>query len=144
VLAQSQDQTQNQTSGPNSDAVIVYPKGVDPQGYINTLSVQLAPGANSLTVTVNNIDGSLAAAIMASTGSQVQLTFNLDVQTATGPISVSQNFSAPLAPGESSYFNVPNFVGPGQASLQVINTGGFTTAVVFTSTPQTGNGGSGP
>jgi hypothetical protein len=119
----------------------LYPKGVDDQGYINTLSVRLAPGANSLMVTVNKIDGSLAASIMASTGSQVRLTFNLDVQTANGPISVSQDFSAPLAPGESSYFSVPNFVGPGQASLQVINRGGFTTAVILTSTPQTGNGG---
>jgi RHS repeat-associated protein len=150
--AQSQA-SQSQTSGlqpvsfetdnSSSDAVILYPKG-DGQGYINTLSVDLAPGANSLTVTVNNIDTSLSAYIMASTGSQVRLTFNLEAQTANGPISGSQNFSQALAPGDSTFFSVPNFMGPGQAALQIINTGGFTTAVILTATPQTGNWRAGP
>ena len=129
-------------SGSSSDAAIVYPQGFG-QGYANTLSLPLAPGANSLMITVKNIDASLAAQVMASTGVPVRLTLNLNVQTVNGLISGSQNFSQALAPGDSTFFSVPGFVGPGQAALEIINTGGYTTAVVFTATPQV-NSGAGP
>jgi hypothetical protein len=129
-------------SGSSSDAAILYPQGFG-QGYANTLSLPLAPGGNSLMITVKNIDTSLAAQVMASTGVPVRLTFNLNAQTANGPISGSQNFSQALAPGDSTFFSVPGFVGPGQAVLEIINTGGYTTAVVFTATPQV-NSGAGP
>jgi hypothetical protein len=158
VLAQSQAGAQSQistapsadgipaivvtASASSSDAAILYPQGFG-QGYANTLSLPLAPGANSLMITVKNIDTSLAAQVMASTGVPVRLTLNLNVQTVNGLISGSQNFSQALAPGDSTFFSVPGFVGPGQAALEIINTGGYTTAVVFTATPQV-NSGAGP
>jgi hypothetical protein len=126
-------------SGSSTDTAILYPQGFG-QGYANTLSLPLAPGANSLMITVKNIDPSLAAQVMASTGVPVRLTLNLNAQTANGPISVSQNFSQALAPGDSTFFSVPGFIGPGQAALEIINTSGYTTAVIFTATPQASSG----
>ena len=86
VLAQSQQSRQQTPCPSSSDAAIVFPRGTG-QGFRNTLSVPLAPGQNSLTLTVNNIDTSLTSYFMASTGSQVRLNLNLQAQTANGPFN---------------------------------------------------------
>jgi hypothetical protein len=123
--------------GTTADGTIVNYRNVkNPGGNTSLLTVSLAPGPNSLTYSVTNIDHSLMGqAIQLTTGDPIALSMQLNAQTAGGNASINMSNTYSLSTGETYFASVPgSFVGPGSVVMTVVNSGSYTVAVTLTST----------
>lgn len=125
----------------SKDAVVLYPAGgLEGQGSANALSVQLAPGPNGLLLTIANIDTSFMGMVMGATGVPVQLAIEIQATTQQGLVQSSFSVTQQISPGNSVFTSIPGlYVGPGQATVIVINRGGYTTAITLQAFPQSAN-----
>ncbi len=111
--------------------VVNYRNVKNPGGNTSLLTVTLAPGPNSLTYSVTNIDDSLMGqVIQATTGDPIALSIQLNAQTAGGNSSINMSNTYSLSTGETYIASVPgSFLGAGSVVMTVVNSGSYTVAV---------------
>jgi RHS repeat-associated protein len=126
-LAQSQNPNGSQTSQDQSDGAILTPASGG-----NTSSaamiVNLAPGSNTLQLTVTNIDPVMTGIpLIDSMQSEIVVSTTLTISNASGsatysgPLTQSGQSPLTLAPGQTYFQSTPGFTGPGTASITFVN-----------------------
>jgi RHS repeat-associated protein len=123
------------------DGVTLYPQGgLQGQGSANALTVQLMPGANGVLLGVTNVDTSFASDLMQAVNVPVRLNISTSASTANGSSQSSYSIVQQVPQNASIYTSLPGqFVGPGQVTAIIVNTGGYTVYVTLRSYSQTGN-----
>jgi len=149
VLAQSQNPAVIQTSFDpgaqnQSDGVVLTPTGTN--GNSGAMIVNLAPGSNTLQLSVTNIDPvSTGIPFIDNMQSEITVSTTLTISnssgttTASGVLTQSGQNALYLAPGQTYFQSTPGFVGPGTATISFVNQSytllGVTFGVIYQQTP---------